>query len=396
MFKGLVTLIGTNSVAMLLTTVTTLSIAGALGPHQFGDFALAQAIAAILSPITMFRFETRILLANSHDHLAETFRACITLSGVTSAIGLAIATVLSITQLAPESITFSAIAIAISSALIEASTYLEAHWGNTKNVAGLRFFRSVIPGLAGGATALLTKNLHACFAAYVTALTLVAALAVYRTKLAIFSLATIKQVFKRNAGGIRSAFFLGVLNAIWLNAILPLMQFLGMDVIAGQYAIAQRLINAPLSVIGSAVNTLLFSRNDFTHKSSKRIIRLTFLCLIFSLIYCAFLFSAMYIQPWFILPSKWLMDQYFFGVASFFLVSSFAVGSVSTIAIKQKDERFILFWQILFLAAYIGIVSLLPNNNGITTVFVLGGFAYWILLWRWIWIAKVNDENKAD
>lgn len=394
--KGLTTLIGVNSLTMLLTTITTMIIAGKLGPNQFGNFALTQAIAAILGPVTMLRLETRILMASSHEQLTETYHACVTISGITSILAISIATLISTNGTTPYAITYCAIIIATSSSLIETSAYLEAHKGNTKNVANYRFLRGAIPGITGCFSAIFFKDFGLCLFFYTAGLALATTFVLYKTGLASFSVADTKKTLRKDPKAIKSTFLLGILNAIWLNTTLPIMQILGMNQIAGQYAISQRIISTPLSIISSAINTTLFNHQDETHKSRFSILKLTATCLFVAAAYCTLLFFIMYIQNWLKIPNHWLMNRDFFCSTSFFLVSSFVVGSISNIAIKQRDESFILYWQALFLLIFFGILFFSPNKAGVIMTFILGGLSYWILLWRWTWTAKVKHGKNSD
>jgi len=387
-FKKLITLLSANGLAVLIVSLTTFVIAGALGPRDFGVFAFSQAVAAVLMPMVMGRFETRILLAKNDVELSDIYQACVTISAMSALVGLGVFAAAFLFDLAFYKIGFFGFVIAIGSGLTEASIYLKAHKGRTKTVAGLRFARAVFPGgLACVSVLIFPEGLNACLASYALAIFMVAAFSLASTKVPHLSFAAIRLVLGKNKKGIVSAFLLGLLNAIWLNTMLPIMQFLGMDQVAGQYAIAQRLINSPLLIVGAAVSMMLLDSRDQTHVSKRNILKIVGGCFCMGVLYSGLLFYGLYSQPWIPVPQKWLMDVDLFLAVSFFLVSSFSVGSASSIAIKQKDEGFILYWQLLFLLFYFGVIFLCPDKNGMLLVLVFGGGAYWFLLARWLWLA---------
>jgi len=93
------------------------------------------------------------------------------------------------------------------------------------------------------------------------------------------------------------------------------------------------------------------------------------------------------VLPW-QLPERWRMEGDMFWPAVFFLSASFAVGGLSIVSIRLKDEWFLTGWQAVALASWGGVLLLMPSVEAFRWMLLLGGCAYGVLLLRWVWRAQ--------
>jgi hypothetical protein len=87
------------------------------------------------------------------------------------------------------------------------------------------------------------------------------------------------------------------------------------------------------------------------------------------------------------MPAHWVLDRPLYLAVSFFLSSSFAVGSLSIIGIRQRDEWFLVAWQLLSLLVWGVALLLLPSPKAFEVMLILGGLAYWVLVGRWVFVS---------
>jgi hypothetical protein len=83
----------------------------------------------------------------------------------------------------------------------------------------------------------------------------------------------VQKVWHHHRAELQASVALGGLNGFWLNGLQPLMAWLGWHQLAGQYALLQRLFNAPLSVFTVVVNSLLLAMGNDLHKRRRLVLQ---------------------------------------------------------------------------------------------------------------------------
>ncbi|MGR8931765.1 MAG: hypothetical protein ACU836_14090 [Gammaproteobacteria bacterium] len=158
---------------------------------------------------------------------------------------------------------------------------------------------------------------------------------------------------------------------------------------AGQYVLAQRLINTPLSVIALSVQTVLLRSGNQLHTNIRKIITQVILLFFLASLLIIVLYLSIYTQTAFPFPEKWKLDTDLFIAAGFFIASSFSVGSVSIISIRLKDEWFVAWWQLIFLLLWGMVLFQFQSDLAFVYMMIAGGLGYWILAARWIAKSKI-------
>jgi hypothetical protein len=212
----------------------------------------------------------------------------------------------------------------------------------------------------------------------------------------IWSFQVFKKVLITHLEELRASFSLGMLNGLWLNGLQPLMTWMGLHQLAGQFALLQKIINAPLTVISVVVNSHLLEKGNLIHTRRALVLKTFFGLILIGVAWTFCLWFLSYEQSIFLLPKDWIPNQDFFVAASFFGVCSFAVGSLSLISIRLKDEWFVAIWQLAFMLIWMFTLFIFEPMGIFTYLLFMGGIAYVFLMWRWIWLITAREVKHVD
>lgn len=371
-----------NGVTLLIVGTAAVTTAGLLGPTEFGKFVGLQSMAILLMPLVTLRIETRIANCTSVEQLGKILSAVATSVILFFVLGLLATPALGIyfgwnMVLA---VIVLASCIAILETLINGYSYL----GQYNRVVTFRTLRQLLPSGVVLASAYYFGDFQLAVAALVlgTFLCVIVSLLPMRHLVAI-SIKVMCKTIKEYASGLRASFVLGILNAVSLNGLLPLMNVMGLSHIAGQYAVAQWLMNAPLGVVAVAIQSVLLKSGNRLHKEGKSILIKSVFLFLFAILLALALYFGIYIQTAIPFPVKWKLDESLFYAASLFFACSFAVGTVSIISVRLKDEWFVALWQLAFIVIWIITLVIFSSSAAFVYMLFIGGFGYWILVVRW-------------
>lgn len=289
----------------------------------------------------------------------------------------------------PWTVILSVILLTASSAIIEAFISGYSYKGQIKEVIKYRSIKQILP--AG--IVFISSYLFKDFQLAITALTisfLICMIILWLPMRYTFDLSfkALRNILREHSIGLRASFLLGSLNAVWSNSLLPLMNAMGLASIAGQYAIAQRLMNTPLGVIGISIQSMLLKNGNQLHENSKNILYKAFLFLLIAILLSNIIYYMIYVQIAIPFPEKWRLEKPLFYSANFFLACSFAVGTVSILGIRLKDEWFLAYWQIALISSWVIILLFFHSSSAFIYMLSIGGIGYWILLFRWLILSK--------
>lgn len=371
-----------NGITLVIVAVSSILTAGLLGPSGFGKYAALQSISAMLMPLVTLRIETRIATCTSLAQLARLMSAVATNVVLFVLAGTLFTPVLG--AYFEWKLVLAVIVLAASSAILETLLIAYSYQGATSRIIKFRIVRQVLPSTV----VLLCAFLSHDFQLAVTALVLSTVVCVVvllppLQHLYALSMDILRSTIREYSSGLRASMALGSLNALWLNGLLPLMSAMGLSYIAGQYALAQRLLGAPLAVMAVSVQSVLLKSDNRLHEEGRGIIVKAFQLFFAAITIAAMLYWAIYVQAIIPFAQKWKLDEPLFFAAGFFLASSFAVGTVSIVGVRLKDEWFIAYWQLAFIAIWAIMLLLLGSSVVFIYMLVIGGIGYWMLLARW-------------
>lgn len=391
--KNSLKLVISNALTLVFVTAFLLLTAHELGPEKFGTYAAAQAIAIMLMPIFSLRLETRIAICEDDEELRDLITAT-----VTSSLFFTIVAVFGLTLLSFwVDITVALIVILLSLSTILADfglsrlAFLKRH-----NLLSIhRFMRQVFPLVLGFMAAFISNQYEIALLALMTGTFIWALILNWQhIKKSSWSLKIFKRVWSQHRKELKASITLGTLNNIWLNGFQPLMVWMGWHQLAGQYALLQRLINAPLSIVSVVTTTFLLGKGNDLHFDEKKVLKVFLGLTLIGALWIVCLWVILFLQVYWILPPEWKIDSEFFYAAAFFGVCSFAVGSLSVISIRLKDEWFVAFWQLFFILIWFLGVVMMDLQQIFTLLLWIGGLAYVVLLWRWI--AQINLKKNHN
>jgi O-antigen/teichoic acid export membrane protein len=387
MNKGVVFQSIFNGLVLIIVAISSIAIAGLLGPSDFGKYATLQAISAMLIPLVTLRLETRIAICPSTKQLARLLSSAATSTVIFVFIGLLFTPVAA--QFFDWRLVVAVIVLAASSAMLETLINCYSYQGKLWEIIKYRGVRQSFPALVALLCAFLFNDVVITVFALVvsTFVCLLILLSPMRHMLSL-SMGVWRDILSEHSSGLRASLALGGLNAIWLNGLLPLMNVMGLSYLAGQYALAQRLMNAPLGVVALSVRSVLLRGGNGLHKEGRDIAIKAALLFFIAILLTGILYWAIYIQTLILFPEEWKLDKLLFIAAVFFMACSFAVGSVSVLGIRLQDEWFLACWQLVFLVIWAVILIYLPSDLAFVYMLAIGGVGYWILLIRWVTLSR--------
>lgn len=372
--------------ALLLSAGLMLATAAAMGPERFGIWSGMLALSALCMPIASLRLDTRLAVASSAEMARMLVTAALAACLAFALLGLLLAVLIS-PWCSPLTLALIASVAALTCAtetLIAASAYQ----GMLAQVRWLRFGRLVLPALGAWLVSLWMPGWQETMLGWAGGLLLALTAGLGMWGWVRPSWSALRCSWREHRQGLRASLWMGQLNAVWLNGLLPVLNLLGLSMLAGQYAVVQRLLGAPLGVLGMAIGTTLLREGDALHRSARRMRRLAALLACAATVLAVLLWFGLFVQRWLLVPMQWRMPPGLFVGAVIFLGSSFAVGSISVAAIRLKDEPFLAVWQTVALAGWCIGIWLAPTPDGFTGLLLWGALAYWALLWRWTYVAK--------
>lgn len=381
--KAGVQLMASSAVTLLLVTGMSVLTAYGLGPEEFGLYAAAQAVAVVLMPLVSLRLETRIAVCTTDEALSELVTAVTTVAGAFLMVAGLLALLAGVWT---ASLSYALVAL-LSAGMVIADLGLArlAFKGEHGTLAVLRLLRQVLPvAMALAVTQVLPQHQPVLAALVVGTWVWALVLGWPRKNQALWSWGSFRRVWREHHAGLKASVALGGLNGLWLNGLQPLMAWLGWHQLAGQFALLQRLINAPLGVLTVVVNTFLLAKGNALHESRSRVLQVCAGLALVGAAWVACLWGLLFVQTYWALPEQWVPDEGFFHAAALFGVCSFAVGTVSVISIRLRDEWFVAAWQLLFMLAWMLALYVADLEQVFSGLLLMGGLAYGVLLWRWI------------
>jgi O-antigen/teichoic acid export membrane protein len=388
--KAAGSLVVSSGLTLVFVTLISILTAYILGPKEFGLYAALQAVAVVMMPLVSLRLETRVAVCTSEEDLNE-------LSTAVSSASLIYLTFsgVSIVCLWPWINGWTYLLVALLSAgmvLADFGLSRLAFGEQHGKLAAHRFVRQLMPvALALFAAQVSPQHLHVLAALVVGTWTWALVLMGPKSRASVWSWQTLQSAWHRYRDGLKASVVLGGLNGMWLNGLQPLMAWLGWHQLAGQYALLQRLINAPLGVLSVVVNTFLMAKGNALHTQRLHVLRLCAGLAALASLWVGILWVLLYGQDYWHVPDQWIPDPEFFNAAAFFGVCSFAVGTVSVVSIRLHDEWFVAGWQLLFMTVWAITLCLTDLQFAFSGLLYLGGLAYGVLMWRWLTLMPAEE-----
>jgi hypothetical protein len=385
-----INLIISSALTLLLVTGFSVLTAYRLGPSEFGLFAAMQALAVVLVPLASLRLETRVAVCKTDAELDDLATAITSIGAVFLLLSGAVVLCLWMLgrPIAYGLVALQAVGIVVADFGLARLAFRQLHGP----LALYRFLRQFVPvGLALLVAWWFPYHQHAMaamvFGTWIWALIL----GWPGFKQGVWQWSVLKVVWRQHQQGLKASVALGGLNGLWLNGLQPLMAWLGWHQLAGQYALLQRLINAPLSVLTVVVNSLLLAKGNDLHERRVLLVQVCVGLALLGMTWSACLWGLLFVQPYWPVPANWLPESDFFYAAAVFAVSSFAVGTVSVVSVRLGDEWFVAGWQLLFMLLWVLALYVSNLNHVFSGLLIMGGLAYGVLLWRWFSLIPTKD-----
>lgn len=378
-----------NGLTLIVVAAATFMTAGFLGPSDFGQYAAIQAIALMLIPLATLRIETRIATCQSDEQLSRLLSATATCSLLFVMAGLIVTPIFGIYF--PWEIVLAVIILAASASIVETLMSSYSYEGELRLVVKYRAIKQILPSVMVLMSSYAFNDFRLAIAALVVSfLVCVTILLLPMRHRLVLSVGVLRNTIREYSNGLRASFLLGTMNAVWSNGLLPMMSAMGLSATAGQFAIVQRLMNTPLGVIGVSVQSVLLNSGNRLHEDARSILGKVMLLFCIAVTIAGILYWSIYNQTIFPFPDQWKLSKLLFYSAGFFFACSFAVGTMSILGVRLKDEWFLAGWQLVFLSLWTVILIIFRSSEAFVFMLILGGMGYWILLSRWVRLSKIK------
>jgi hypothetical protein len=138
-------------------------------------------------------------------------------------------------------------------------------------------------------------------------------------------------------------------------------------------------------------NSFLLAKGNDLHKHRAMVLQVCASLALLGLAWAVCLWGLLFMQAYWPVPMQWLPDKEFFYAAAIFGVCSFAVGTMSVISIRLRDEWFVAGWQLLFMLVWVLALFAVDLAYIFSDLLLMGGMAYGVLLWRWLKLIPAED-----
>lgn len=371
----------------LCALLIALAMAGRLGVVELGVFAGWLAWSLILWPLATLRIETRVSLCESEADLATVFSAT-----CTAALGFLIpaffVAILLMLALHESWLLFFVPVTAVGYALLDLCVNTLSFRGEMRRSLLVRSVRQIAPFCGAFVATFFSPHGGAAFLGYGVASIMLAALVIPFVGGCRPSLHELKKVLGKYRGGLKASLLLGCFNAVWLNGFIPFLNYFGMSALAGQYSVVQRVISAPLAILTAVVNAYMVKADNRLHLQSRLIFLSGVALFALALIWAVLVYWGINLQSFYPVPHEWRVSPLLYVGICFFTISSFAVGTLALVAVRLRDEWFLSAWQVVLVVLGALVLFSARSLEGLLAYLVGGGLAYWLLLFRWVWLAR--------
>lgn len=377
-----------NAVIALVGVVLTMALGRQLGPDGFGVWASFFAIQNVWAALGFLRLEVRLASCTT---IVQADR--IVLSGF--AVGTLVTGVLclsSVALLGLESTLWLALIAGFGTSILDALIQRHAFGGHQLLMLTFRAIRVLLPITTALAAALSGLSVDRVIACHGWMGILFPLLLWRRWILPARWLRLAMRTMLRYRRELIPSLVFATFNGLWINGLTPALNHFSSPAIAGQFAMLQRLLGGAMGLVSTAI-TLMLMKKDFVHVKWSVVQRVLYANIALCIGVCitaAIPILGLQVQ-W--LGAGWQVSSSLFFASSVFLTACFAVGAISIVAIRLRDEWFMAIWQLLAVLCWVGIYLVTSPSSFIVPSLLFGALMYAVLYFRWHYLATVGGAT---
>lgn len=367
-----------NGAIAIVGFVLTVALGRQLGPDGFGVWASFFAAQNIWAGLGFMRLETRLASCTTtyqaNRIIAAGFFAGMLVSTTLAAFLLVV--------IGSASHLWLAVLSGFGLSVFDSLSQRNAFEGRQQAVLRLRCVRVLLPLVVALAVALVGGGLTVIITVHGGVCVIVAFMAWGRwiTPRRWWKLCV--DVIRRHRYGLLPSLIMCLLNGIWINGLTPALNHFATPALAGQFAMVQRLVGGALGLLSTAI-TLVMLKRDFAEVHWPAVCKVLMVNVIVSVCFCILLAIPLFSVAGRWLGAGWTVAPSLYWAACAFLVSSFAIGAISIIAVRLRDEWFLALWQFAALLCWLMIYALMPPEGFVIPALWLGSAMYVLLGLRW-------------
>jgi len=372
-------------------------------PAQFGEAAFYLSLSTVFAVLACGRFDHAIVLPADEQQALGLFRLCLSITVLVSACALLVC--LLIFFLLPSAslilLWFFPLTIFLNG-IYQAYYNLNNRKALYANIAQNRVWQAASAGttnITGGFCGFGVSGLLGGY--LIGVLTAVLFFAKKAGQIRIFSNASNTQLLiKEYRNFPLFSAPMGVLNALSVDLMIYLLNFIFGGLVTGLYSIATKAVNYPLSLISTSFTAVFFRSLNATQNRQ----RMYILSYLGSIALALVFFIPVYI--WgrelfvFVLGKQWAEAATIAVITSPLTIASFAMRNVSFTFSVTKQNQLLLLWQIAYLVLGCLLIWFLRHHEMkfILLVFsIYGTIMYLVLAWQGWFILKhpkAHGENS--
>lgn len=367
-----------NGAIALMGLGLTVALGKQLGPDRFGVWASFFAAQNIWAAMGFLRLETRLAACTS-IYQANRIVAAGFFAGLlaSTAVALVLATTLGV-----HSMMWLAVLSGFGLAVFDALSQRHAFEGRQLSMLRARCTRVLLPLAIALATALTNSSITTIIYLQGCACIVFAMFAWGRWIPLQRWWRLCVEVVKKYQRGLFPSLILSLLNGLWINGLTPALNHFATPALAGQFAMVQRLVGGALGLLSTAI-TLVMLKKEFIEVHWPTVRKVLTVNVTIALGFCLALAIPVLGGAGQWLGAGWAITPPLYWAACAFLVSSFAIGAVSIIAVRLQDEWFLALWQAAALLCWVAIYALMQTSEFVIPALWFGSAMYILLGLRW-------------
>jgi O-antigen/teichoic acid export membrane protein len=377
-----------NGVIAVVGLGLTVALGRQLGPEGFGVWASFFAAQNIWAGLGFMRLETRLATCTSIYQANRIIFAGFFV-GILASITLSM---ILLFVMGSASNIWLAVLSGFGLSLFDALSQRNAFVGQQLAVLGMRCVRTLLPLMVALVAALVDASVTDIIVWH-GGVVIIVSLLVWRRWLAPARWWRLSvDVVRRYRHGLLPSIIMSLLNGLWINGLTPALNHFATSALAGQFAMVQRLVGGALGLLSTAISLGMLKR-DFVEVHWQTVRKVLTMNVIISLIICLLMAIPLMSGAGRWLGVGWTVSQSMYYAACAFLVSSFAIGAISILAVRLHDEWFLAFWQFSALLCWLVIYAMMPPGEFVIPALWVGSGMYVLLGLRWRALATAREKN---
>lgn len=196
-----------------------------------------------------------------------------------------------------------------------------------------------------------------------------------------------KQIVEKYKRKLKPSIIYSILNGVFINGITPILYFKISPEIAGQFALLIRILGGGVGVVSNAL-TIFYAAKDFVKVKIQDVKNILSLNIIMGCAICIAIYMPLEQMSLLFYKKELNISIINYSVTSAFIIITYAIGSVSMLAVRLKDEWWLAQWQVMAIIVWVLITASTQSEYLVFALQISATIMYLILALRWFYLIK--------